>query len=66
MPRSNMSIISWQDIFVTETIGTSGILKGKQLEADGYVFLNIGVTPSLSPMVKDVIIQINENKKVYY
>ena len=61
MPRSNMSIISWQDVFVTETIGTSG----KQLNADDFIFLNISVVPKLRPMVKDVIIQINENEKVY-
>ena len=63
MPRSNMSIISWQNVFVTETIGTSGILKGKQLNADDYVFLNIRVTLNLIPRVKDVIIQ---SEKVYY
>ena len=65
MPRSNMSIISWQDIFVTETVVTSDILKGKQLNANDYIFLNISVTPKLRPRVRDVIIQINENGKVY-
>jgi hypothetical protein len=56
-----MSIISWQEQFVIKIIGTSGIFKDKKLKAGDYVFLNnIVVTPNLRPMVRDVIIVIDE------
>ena len=66
MPRPNMSIISWKEQFVTDTVGNSGILKDKKLKVDDCIFFNIRVTPTLRPRVKDVIILIydRENKKV--
>lgn len=59
-----MSILSWQEQFVVETVATSGTLKDNNYEADKVFLQYIRMTPSEIAMVEDVIVLIKEDKKV--